>query len=97
MDPNDPWGDFGYPIDDLAAWRAEVADDNTRLGYRDWCAHQHEIRQEELDRAPKRIQAEVEAAFERGVKEGIRRHTRQEETGSGYPIGIWAKRGGLVG
>ena len=37
----DTWGeDLAHPI---AAWKHEVANDDTRLGYWSWVEHQHEL------------------------------------------------------
>lgn len=47
FNPIDPWDVCpAYPVAD---WQREVAENNTRLGYREWVNHQLEINQDEED------------------------------------------------
>lgn len=41
VDPDEsPWDEHPlYPLED---WKAEVANDDTRLGYLEWCAHKED-------------------------------------------------------
>lgn len=45
FDPESHWDECsGYPVKD---WQHEVAEDSTRLGYREWVNHQIEMNQDD--------------------------------------------------
>jgi hypothetical protein len=42
---SDPWSeDADFPVAD---WQHAVANDETRLGYKDWCDHQRQMEEED--------------------------------------------------